>query len=429
VTSAQAAYSLAISNGGQVAVGAGASLSVTTGTSVTGNGTLNVDPNGAFSTGGTLTLDSGGSLIGGPITAAAYQLNDGTSSAKLSGPGGLTKDTGGTVTLSGSNSYTGGTLVKDGTLIVANASALPDGTSLTIGAGGIFVFGQSEAAPLVTLTWNGVSNGKWTDAHWSGAARPYPDNTANAFVQTQYVVQVTSAQAANALAISNGGQVAVGPDASLSVTTDTSVTANGTLNVDPNGAFSTGGTLTLDSGGSLIGGPIAAAAYQLNDGTSSAKLSGPGGLTKDTGGAVTLSGPNSYTGGTLVKDGKLTVVNTGALPDGTSLTIGAGGIFVFDPSQSASSLSAAGTASASVVKVTPLASATPAAISNVPIDAVFTWHRPALDQTASPADTPQVARQWAWLAAFESSADSSDQDQKTGWTAEAVDRILLQYGL
>jgi hypothetical protein len=45
------------------------------------------------------------------------------------------------------------------------------------------------------------------------------------------------------------------------------------------------------------------------------------------------SGPsNDYTGGTTVDAGTLTVAAKGAIPDGTSLIVGAGGTFVFDPS-------------------------------------------------------------------------------------------------
>jgi autotransporter-associated beta strand protein len=176
-----------------------------------------------------------------------------------------------------------------------------------------------------TLTWDGISTGNWTDHQWSGASLPYPDNTANAIVNTASVVHVTSPQATYSLAISGGGQVAVGSGASLSVTTDTKVTAGGTLNMDPSGTFSTGGTLTLDSGGSVVGGSVHANAFQLNDGVVSANLSGPGTLTKNTSGTVTLSGSNSYAGGTVINGGTLIAASGGAIPTGTNLAIGVGG--------------------------------------------------------------------------------------------------------
>jgi len=317
------------------------------------------------------------------------------------------------------------------------------------------------------LTWNGVSNGNWTDSQWSGASLPYPDKTVNAVVDTVGAVQVTSNQAANALEVQSGGQVAVAAGASLSITTETSVTGGGTLSVDPNGAFSTGGTLTLDSGGSLIGGPITAAAYQLNDGIASANLAGSGGLTKDTGGTVTLFGTNSYAGGTVVNAGTLIVTNSGAMPDGTILTVGVGGTFIFDPSQSASSVSAAGvvagapgivatsdTAMPVVTASTPVKAAVttpaistvtparrvhfslpqsfaalarmPVDVSRAAVDSVLASHRSAFGPAiASPPITPTTGA-WAWLAATGSSGNSSDQNKTT---IEALDKVLARFGV
>ena len=458
-----------------MAVAAGANLSATTGASVTDEGTLIVDPEGVFSTGGTLTLDTGGYLSGGAITAAAYQLDDGTASANLSGPGGLTKDTSGTVLLTGADSYAGPTVVKDGTLIATNASALPSGTSLVVAAGGTFVFDPSQAPPAApaTLTWTGTATGNWSDAHWSGSGLPYPNNTANAVVGTTGVVQVTSNQAANELAIQSGGEVAVAAGADLSIATGTSVTGGGTLNVDPKGAFSSGGTLILDSGGSLSGGPITAAAYQLNAGTANANLSGPGGLTKDTSGSVTLSGANSYAGPTVVMDGKLIVTNASALPKGTILTIQAGGTLVFDPSQTAANAAVAGSAMPASASETPAPAVispataaklgtpvgapvdfstaaattlhgqarapfthgrtdvlrTPAAMSSAKIDAVFRSHPSAPDLGTAPADDAQSGRPWAWLAALESPSSSWDQNQKSDSGFTALDMILARFGL
>ncbi len=55
-------------------------------------------------------------------------------------------------------------------------------------------------------------------------------------------------------------------------------------------------------------------------------------LTGDGSGQLILSGTaNSYTGGTYVGDGTLYVNNSGAMADGSSLTVGAGGVFLYDP--------------------------------------------------------------------------------------------------
>ncbi len=50
----------------------------------------------------------------------------------------LTVVGGGTLTLTGTNTYLGGTTVADGTLILTNNEAIADGTSLTVGNASAF---------------------------------------------------------------------------------------------------------------------------------------------------------------------------------------------------------------------------------------------------------------------------------------------------
>ncbi|MGA2258563.1 MAG: autotransporter-associated beta strand repeat-containing protein, partial [Thermoguttaceae bacterium] len=121
------------------------------------------------------------------------------------------------------------------------------------------------------------------------------------------------------------------------------------LNVTGGGSIDFGGqAVTADSltltDGSLSDGTLSSGARTVLSGTLSANLTGSGGLVKNGSGNVILSGTNSFTGSVQVLAGSLVIASGAALPDGTSLTIGAGGTFVFDPSQSASSASAAGVA-------------------------------------------------------------------------------------
>ena len=55
-------------------------------------------------------------------------------------------------------------------------------------------------------------------------------------------------------------------------------------------------------------------------------------LDKTGGGTLVLSGSNDYTGGTVVTVGRLILDTDTALRDGSSLTVGAGAKFLFDPS-------------------------------------------------------------------------------------------------
>ncbi len=123
--------------------------------------------------GGLLTLDNGvypaavavsgsGHAIGSKVTillnSDAWITTSGSSdSLSIAGnisngtaAHGIVMDGPGTLILAGSNTYTGGTTVDAGTLVMASDSALPDGTSLTVGAGGTLIFNSAaDLAPLV----------------------------------------------------------------------------------------------------------------------------------------------------------------------------------------------------------------------------------------------------------------------------------------
>jgi autotransporter-associated beta strand protein len=93
----------------------------------------------------------------------------------------------------------------------------------------------------------------------------------------------------------------------------------------------TGGTLNLaNSGGGVL-------AMVYDDQEIDSQITGSESLTMQGTGQLILSNPaNDYTGGTVVESGTLIVSAAGALPDGSSLTIGAGGTLIFDPSVSGS---------------------------------------------------------------------------------------------
>ena len=121
---------------------------------LTGN---NLYTGGTTVSGGTLALGNGGTSgeILGPVVLSNHsalvfdRANDVDFTASISGTGSLTKEGAGTLTLEGTNSYTDGTSVLGGTLLITSAIALPNGTSLTVGAGGTFIFDPSAAGSPV----------------------------------------------------------------------------------------------------------------------------------------------------------------------------------------------------------------------------------------------------------------------------------------
>ena len=75
-----------------------------------------------------------------------------TLSGDLSGAGPLTKSGAGLLVLSGSNSYGEGTTVDAGTLEALSSAAIPADSSLTVGAGGTFIFNPAAAASAADAT-------------------------------------------------------------------------------------------------------------------------------------------------------------------------------------------------------------------------------------------------------------------------------------
>ena len=235
-------------------------------------------------------------------------------------------------------------------------------------------------------------------------------------------------------------------------------------NIEITSPSSTTANLTIDS---TNGDPIPAGGLDY---------SGAGGLIITGSGTVTLSGTNSYTGGTTVSAGTLLITNASALPGGTSLTVGAGGTFVFDPSQAAapivarndlatasvttpaiSSLSPSRPVTPNSPVVTPMdfaasaggvavqqataftaasskhsrtdLSAGSAPMSSGASEVVFKSYRSPVDRTISRADNAQSAHPWAWLTTIESSWNSADENKTTESKVAALEKVLARFGV
>jgi autotransporter-associated beta strand protein len=116
---------------------------------LSGGGTNTLTFNNSGS-GATIAVIAGSHAIDAPVVLADNVLVSGSgtlgfgNSSSISGSYSLTMSgAGGTLILSGTDSYTGGTNVTAGTLIVMNNAALADGTSLTVGAEATTIFEQS----------------------------------------------------------------------------------------------------------------------------------------------------------------------------------------------------------------------------------------------------------------------------------------------
>lgn len=104
---------------------------------------------------GAVTL-AGGGIVNGRLNGLHFALEVGYVSATLEGAGGVTKSTGGAVTLSGANTYAGGTTMAAGTLTVAHAQAL--GTGPVVVSGGTLVV-DATITNVVTVRPGGTLAG------------------------------------------------------------------------------------------------------------------------------------------------------------------------------------------------------------------------------------------------------------------------------
>jgi autotransporter-associated beta strand protein len=177
----------------------------------------------------TLTITTGSVSVGGGIDATINSAIAGSSGLNLSGSGSLT--------LGGHNSYFGGTTVAGGTLVDANASAIPTGT-LNVGSAGTFVLNTSSALAATI-----VNNGNYDIA--SGATMTF-SSSVSSFTQNSGSLTVTGALNMGASSfVDNGGTITGTVNLSSSLTTSSLTLGTG----------ATSGTFLFSGNGFLMGTP------------------------------------------------------------------------------------------------------------------------------------------------------------------------------
>ncbi|EEB5589127.1 autotransporter outer membrane beta-barrel domain-containing protein [Salmonella enterica] len=307
-----------------------------------GAGTLilnaeNTYTGGTTISGGTLVATNVDALGSGDVTDdATLELNTGgTFDNAISGSGQVVKSGDDVLTLSGANSYSGGTLISDGTLVASNVEALgsgdvTDNATLELNTGGTFDnaisgSGKVEKSGDDALTLSGantytggtlISDGTLVASNVEALGTG--DVTDNAVLELN-----TGGDFDNA--ISGSGQVEKSGDGTLTLSGSNTYTGGTTIN---------DGTLIATSVDALGSGDVTDnATLALNTGgTFDNTISGSGKVEKSGDDALTLSGANSYTGGTLISDGTLVASNvealgTGDVTDNATLELNTGGDF------------------------------------------------------------------------------------------------------
>ncbi|WP_408603712.1 autotransporter-associated beta strand repeat-containing protein, partial [Salmonella enterica] len=264
------------------------------------------------------------------------ELNTGgTFDNAIGGSGNVVKSGADTLTLSGSNSYTGGTTISGGTLVASTVEALGTGdvtnnATLELNTGGDFInniggTGRVEKSGDDTLTLSGSNT-------YTGGTLINGGTLVASNVEALGTGDVTD-NATLALntggtfdnAISGSGQVVKSGDKMLTLSGANSY-SGGTLISD--------GTLVASNVEALGTGDVTNnATLELNTGGDfTNNISGSGQVEKSGDDALTLSGANSYSGGTLISDGTLVATNvealgTGNVTDNATLEMNTGGDF------------------------------------------------------------------------------------------------------
>ncbi|EDX1452349.1 AIDA autotransporter-like protein ShdA, partial [Salmonella enterica subsp. enterica serovar Cannstatt] len=277
--------------------------------------------------GGTLISD--GTLIAGRVDVlgsgdvtndATLELNTGgTFDNTISGSGRVVKSGDGALTLSGANSYSGGTLISDGTLI----------------AGRVDVLGSGDVTDNATLELN--TGGTFDNAiSGSGQVVKSGDDVLTLSGANSYsggtLISDGTLVASNVEALGTG-------DVTNNATLELNTGGDFTNNISGNGQVVKSGdeTLTLSgtnsytggttiSGGTLVATNVEAlgtgdvtnnATLELNTGGDfTNNISGNGQVVKSGDDTLTFSGSNTYTGGTLISSGTLVANDVNALGTG-----------------------------------------------------------------------------------------------------------------
>jgi fibronectin-binding autotransporter adhesin len=302
--------------------------------------------------------DSGLLTLSGNISGTQNLTLGGAGNIALEGivgtsTGSLVKNGAGTLALSGANSFSGGTTLSAGTLRLDHANGLGASGAISFG-GGTLQYGSGITADLSSRFSTAASQSFNIDtgansvtfaSTLAGAGSTLTKNGTGTLVLSA-ANSFTGATTINAGNLTVTGGSALSDSASLTLAN----TAGTVLHI---AASETIGSL---SGGGTTGGNISIAAsqtltaIQTSNGTFAGRITGLGGFTKNGTGTLVLSGSNTFSGGTTINAGNLTVTGGFALSDSAPLTLAntSGAILHIAASETVGSLSGGGSSGGNI---------------------------------------------------------------------------------
>jgi autotransporter-associated beta strand protein len=281
---------------------------------------------------------SGGDVMLGSSVLTVGDANDTTYAGAISGAGSLVKQGAGQLILSGSNTYTGGTTINAGKVRFL-ASAVPSTGSILINSGGTLL-ADGAYGPGGWMSSGLISGSSWgtlaltsnnSDAisfgghstlrlgavgNYTYSGQMTPDASVYRFGGGGGTLTVASNLGGERSLATYAPVILTGANTYTGITT----ICYDTLQVGDGGTTGTlgAGNVTINSGATL--------AFNRSDAvTVSNSIDGSGGsVVKNGAGTLTLSGTNTYTGGTTINAGSLKF--NSSVPSGTNnIKISSGG--------------------------------------------------------------------------------------------------------
>ncbi|EDM9772204.1 fibronectin-binding autotransporter adhesin ShdA [Salmonella enterica subsp. enterica serovar Corvallis] len=269
--------------------------------------------------GGILAAKDAASLGTGDVTiaeSATLALSQGTLDNNVTGEGQIVKSGSDELIVTGDNNYSGGTTISGGTLTADHADSLGSGD---IDNSGVLKVGEGELENTLFGSGSLVKTG-------TGELTLSGDNSySGGTTITGGTLTADHADSLGSGDIDNSGVLKVGEgdlENTLSGSGSLVKTGTGELTLSGDNSYSggttiTGGTLTADHADSLGSGDIDnSGVLKVGEGELKNTLSGSGSLVKTGTGELTLSGDNTYSGGTTISDGTLIADHADSLGTG-----------------------------------------------------------------------------------------------------------------
>ncbi|EAM4701100.1 fibronectin-binding autotransporter adhesin ShdA [Salmonella enterica subsp. enterica serovar Plymouth] len=269
--------------------------------------------------GGILAAKDAASLGTGDVTIAenaTLALSQGTLDNNVTGEGQIVKSGSDELIVTGDNNYSGGTTITGGTLTADHADSLGSGD---IANSGVLQVGEGELKNTLSGSGSLVKTG--TGELTLSGDNDYSGGT----IISDGTLIADNADSLGTGAVANSGVLQVGEgelENTLSGSGSLVKTGTGELTLSGDNSYSGGttitdGMLTADHADSLGTGAVAnSGVLQVGEGELENTLSGSGSLVKTGTGELTLSGDNSYSGTTTITDGTLIAANVNALGGG-----------------------------------------------------------------------------------------------------------------